>query len=187
MGSEHARRSATVCGLPVAPAYVLDDPKHLDTNGMAYVMGEGIPRVQEGFAMKKSIVAVIVSLAVAPVAARAFTLTSGQPVGSDISLVACGITNASPTATLVIDRIDFVDSDGHSCSALETSGCGSSSGGPLPAGGSIQQMCNTPTQAPPSGCGSTVRCVVEAHGVSATKVRALATYFTGTGPILTLY
>src|SRR2546422_3133991 len=88
VGSEHARRSATVCGLPVAPAYVLDDPKHLDTNGMAYVMGEGIPRVQEGFAMKKSIVAVIVSLAVAPVAARAFTLTSGQPVGSDISLVA---------------------------------------------------------------------------------------------------
>jgi hypothetical protein len=61
--------------------------------------------------MKKSILAgVMVWLALAPVTATAFTLTSGQPIGSDISLVACAVTNASPTDTLVIDGIDFIDS-----------------------------------------------------------------------------
>src|SRR3989442_5860438 len=95
--------------------------------------------------MKNSIVAVVmVSLAVAPATARAFTLSSGQPVVSDISLVACAVTNASPTGTLVIDRIDFMDSDGHSCSALETSGCGSSNGRTPPPGGRIPPICHTP-------------------------------------------
>ncbi len=137
--------------------------------------------------MKKSVVAVAtVSLAVGSTIARAFTLTSGQPVVSDISLVACAVTNASPTGTLIIDRMDFIDAGGHSCSALETSGCDSSSGGPLPAGTTVQLMCNTPTQAAPSGCGSTVRCEVQAHGVSPKYVRALETYFTQAGPILTV-
>jgi hypothetical protein len=47
-------------------------------------------------------------------------------------------------------------------------------------------MCGTPTQAPPSGCGSTVRCEVRAHGLSAKQVRVLETYFTADGPILTV-
>lgn len=137
--------------------------------------------------MKKSLVAmVIVLLGSASVTARAFTLTSGQPVGPEISLVACAITNASSSGTLVIDGIDFIDQNGNSCSASETSGCGSSNGGELPAGGTIQLMCNTPTAAPPTGCGSSVRCQLRAHGISTKNVRVVATYSTTAGPILTL-
>ena len=129
----------------------------------------------------------IAGLTATPFTANAYTLTSGEPLVSDVTLVGCAVTNPSQTATLVIDRIDFIDQNGHSCSALETSGCSASSGGSIPPGGfTIQQMCNTPTQAPPAGCGSPVRCEVQAHGLGATKVRALATYFTGAGPILTV-
>jgi len=136
--------------------------------------------------MKASLVAlVIASLGLAPVAARAFTLTSGQPVGPDLALAACAITNAS-NGTLVVDGIDFLDAAGNSCSAAETTGCGSSNGGPLPAGGTIQLMCNTPTAAPPTGCGSSVRCQLQAHGASPKNVRVVVTYTTTTGPIVTL-
>jgi hypothetical protein len=130
-------------------------------------------------------VIMMASLAVAPVAANAFTLTSGQPIGADISLVACAVTNAS-TGTLIIDGIDFIADNGHPCSELNMSGCGLPSGGPLPAGGTVQEMCNTPTQAPPTGCGSSVRCQLRGHGVSSKKVRVLATYFTTAGPVLTV-
>ena len=133
------------------------------------------------------VAAAMTALLAVPVGARAYTLTSGTPIVSDISLVGCAITNTSLTATMVIDGIDFIDADGHSCSALETSGCAASPGGSLPPGGfTIQLMCNHPTDAPPAGCGSTVRCEVKAHGVSATKVRALTTYVTTAGPILTV-
>jgi hypothetical protein len=136
--------------------------------------------------MKTSLVAMaMLSLGLAPVTARAFMVTSGQPVGPDISLAACAITNAS-NGTLVIDGIDFIDAGGSSCSASETSGCGSSNGGPLPAGGTVQLMCNTPTAAPPTGCGSSVRCQLQAHGVSPKNVRVVVTYTTTAGPIVTL-
>jgi hypothetical protein len=129
----------------------------------------------------------IAGLTVAPLAARAYTLTSGEPVLSDIAVVGCAVTNPSQTTPLVIDRIDFIDQNGQSCSALETSGCAPSSGGSIPPGGfTIQQMCNTPTQAPPAGCGSRVRCEVQAHGLGAKKVRVLATYVTGAGSITTV-
>jgi hypothetical protein len=129
----------------------------------------------------------IAGLIAAPFAAQAYTLTSGEPVLGDIAVVGCAVTNPSQTASLVIDRIDFIDQNGQSCSALETSGCAPSSGGTVPPGGfSIQQMCNTPTQAPPAGCGSRVRCEVQAHGLGAKKIRALATYVTGSGSIATV-